>query len=346
MGAHLSLSAPAKINLSLRVGAENAKNYHEIASLVGFASIADQLDLEKAETPSLHVRPENLGPENLGPKNLGAENAAIETADNLVWRAHKAMQNYVGAALPVAMVLQKNLPIAGGLGGGSADAAACLLGLNQLFELKLPPATLQKLAAPLGADIAVCLTRQPHFMRGIGDKLTPHHLPPADILLVNPQRPLETATVFARFEAQKTSEQKLKIVPPPDFSALVDLVDYLKTQGNDLTPAASALVPEIALCCENLAALPQCLYAAMSGSGASCFALFEKGYGAVALDNYRRARPARLGGIWRVNGQSNKPDWCKNRPAQSAVCASGYFQIGQWHLWRGRHNARHGLWCL
>ena len=276
MGAHLSLSAPAKINLSLRVGAENAKNYHEIASLVGFASIADQLDLEKAETPSLHVRPEN---------------AAIETADNLVWRAHKAMQNYVGAALPVAMVLQKNLPIAGGLGGGSADAAACLLGLNQLFELKLPPATLQKLAAPLGADIAVCLTRQPHFMRGIGDKLTPHHLPPADILLVNPQRPLETAAVFARFEAQKTSEEKLKIVPPPNFSALVDLVDYLKTQGNDLTPAASALVPEIALCCENLAALPQCLYAAMSGSGASCFALFEKGYGAVALDNYRRARP-------------------------------------------------------
>ena len=289
MGAHLSLSAPAKINLSLRVGAENAKNYHEIASLVGFASIADQLDLEKAETPSLHVRPKNLGPKN----------AAIETADNLVWRAHKAMQNYVGAALPVAMVLQKNLPIAGGLGGGSADAAACLLGLNQLFELKLPPATLQKLAAPLGADIAVCLTRQPHFMRGIGDKLTPHHLPPADILLVNPQRPLETAAVFARFEAQKTSEEKLKIVPPPDFSALVDLVDYLKTQGNDLTPAASALVPEIALCCENLAALPQCLYAAMSGSGASCFALFEKGYGAVALDNYRRARPQ----DWAAHGE-------------------------------------------
>ena len=293
MGAHLSLSAPAKINLSLRVGGNlqgyDAKNYHEIASLVGFASIADQLDLEKAETPSLHVHLKNLGPEN----------AVIETADNLVWRAHKAMQNYVGAALPVAMVLQKNLPIAGGLGGGSADAAACLLGLNQLFELKLPPATLQKLAAPLGADIAVCLTRQPHFMRGIGDKLTPHHLPPADILLVNPQLPLATAAVFAQFETQKTLEQKLKIVPPPDFSALVDLVDYLKTQGNDLTPAASALVPEIALCCENLAALPQCLYAAMSGSGASCFALFEKGNGRRALNDYRRHRPQ----DWAAHGE-------------------------------------------
>ena len=294
MGAHLSLSAPAKINLSLRVGGNlqgyDAKNYHEIASLVGFASIADQLDLEKAKTPSLHVHLKNLGPENLRPKN-----AAIATADNLVWRAHAALQNYVGAALPVAMVLHKNLPIAGGLGGGSADAAACLLGLNQLFELKLPAATLQKLAAPLGADIAVCLTRCPQFMRGIGDKLTPHHLPPADILLVNPQLPLATAAVFAQFETQKTlegkSERELKIAPPPKFSALADLLDYLNTQGNDLTPAASALLPEIALCRDILAALPDCLYAAMSGSGASCFALFEKGYGAVALDNYRRHRP-------------------------------------------------------
>ena len=266
----LRLSAPAKINLSLKVLGRRDDGYHTLDSLVAFADIGDTLFLQKAESTALNVT---------GPFGVTAGD------DNLVKRAHALLEAHMGAALPCQMELHKNLPIAAGLGGGSADAAAALRGLAQLYNLDAP---LVDLAQSLGADVPVCLDSAPAMMRGIGHDIERlPDLPPMDIVLVNPRQALATADVFAALPL--SSLEKSDAMPPPRFDTAAALLDVVKQQGNDLQDAACEIVPDIADC---LAALKTCgfAYRAMSGSGASCFGLCAPGSGRAMAARYRTLR--------------------------------------------------------
>ena len=265
----LRLSAPAKINLSLKVLGRRDDGYHILESLVAFTDIGDKLFLQKSDRSAFQVS---------GPFALSAED------DNLVRRAHAALETHLGELLPCRIELQKNLPIAAGLGGGSADAASTLRGLVHLFavdgEAVLP------VAQSLGADVPVCLETAPTMMRGIGhDVERLADLPPMDIVLVNPRQALATADVFAALSLETESEASA----PPRFDNTGAVLDFVKQQGNDLQAAACQLVPDITAC---LAALEESgfAYSAMSGSGASCFGLCPSGSGRAMAARYRTLR--------------------------------------------------------
>lgn len=164
----------------------------------------------------------------------------------------------------------KNLPVAAGIGGGSADAAAALVGLSRLWGLPVPSAAA---SVALGADLPVCLAGGPCFVGGIGEELVPAPaLPRAYLLLVNPRRPLPTVDVFRRFRRSHSAPGRWQGAPPADATALAAL---LAERRNDLTETALSLLPEIAEILEALAGSAGCLLARMSGSGATCFGLFE-----------------------------------------------------------------------
>ena len=265
----LRLSAPAKINLSLKVLGRRDDGYHALDSLVAFADIGDRLFLQKSDKSAFQVS---------GPFAVTAED------DNLVRRAHAALEAHLGEALPCRIELQKNVPIAAGLGGGSADAAAALRGLVHLFagdeDAVLP------LAQSLGADVPVCLETAPAMMRGIGHDIERlADLPPMDIVLVNPRQALATADVFDALSLDTQSEASA----PLRFDNAAMVLDFVKQQGNDLQAAACQLVPDIAAC---LAALKESgfAYSAMSGSGASCFGLCAPGSGRAMAARYRTLR--------------------------------------------------------
>lgn len=275
----LSLSAPAKINLSLHICARRSDGYHELESLVAFADIGDRIGFEKAAETSLSLS--------------GPFAEALAADDNLVLRAHAMLIDYVGQDLPCHMTLEKNLPIASGIGGGSADAAATLNGLNRYFDLALTPHGLSEIAAALGADVPVCLSPAPAWMTGIGHDVTRlPALPAADIVLVNPMQALATPAVFKALAASpvSASSQKVPQPVPERFTDLAALIAFASVQGNALTAAAQALVPDIADC---IAALHKAgaAYAAMSGSGATCFALAPSGEGGAVAARYGAMQP-------------------------------------------------------
>ncbi len=269
----LTLHAPAKINLSLRVRGRRANDgYHILESLVAFADIGDALHLAKGEARFTLA---------------GVFGDAI-TGDNLVLQAMVALEAAVGRSLPSDIKLDKNLPIASGLGGGSADAAAVLRGGIHIHGLEISEADMAAIAASLGADVPVCLSSAPSWMTGIGhDVVRLADLPLVDIVLVNPHVPLPTRDVFAALGASENMlpEQAM----PAGFSTLEDLCDFLRTQGNDLQAPATVLVPQIGDC---LASLQKAgaVYAAMSGSGASCFGLCAPRTGDDVAASYRGIR--------------------------------------------------------
>lgn len=251
----------AKVNLTLQVTGQRLDGYHELESLVAFADIGDDLRLEPAEDRSFA----------LVVKGPFADKLRHEH-DNLVLRAAFALADRVGGAPGVSMTLTKNLPVASGIGGGSSDAAAALRGLARLWRLDLPPAALDELALGLGADVPVCLRGESAMMSGIGQQLQPvPALPPLWLLLVNPGVALSTAAVFAAREGAFSSVVEPRL-PPLD---LQDFVDWLDRRGNDLEAPACRLAPAVAEVLSVLRALPDCMLARMSGSGATCFGLFE-----------------------------------------------------------------------
>ena len=273
--SRLSLLAPAKINLSLHVRGRLPDGYHALESLVAFAHIGDRLELAPAEETGLHVS--------------GPFGDALAVQGNLVLQAHAALADAVGQTLPCHISLHKNLPVASGIGGGSADAAAVLNGLNRLFGLGMSPLALAEIGANLGADVPVCLSPAPAWMCGIGHEVTRlPDLPEADLVLVNPMRAVSTPQVFTALAA--TAELTPPQPVPNGFADLAALVDFIKTQGNALTAPAQGLVPEIADC---LSALSDAgaVFAGMSGSGATCFALAPSGEGAAIAARYGDMRP-------------------------------------------------------
>jgi 4-diphosphocytidyl-2-C-methyl-D-erythritol kinase len=250
--------APAKLNLYLHVTGRRPDGYHLLDSLVAFADYGDVLHAGDAPGLSLEV----TGPFAAG---LAGE------SDNLVLRAARALAAQAGVPAHARLVLEKRLPVASGIGGGSADAAATLRLLALRWRVSPDPAELDRLALRLGADVPVCLHSRPARMGGVGEKLQPAPvLPSCHVLLINPGVAVATAAVFrARSEAFSPPAQ----LPDawPDAAAMAA---GLATLSNDLEAPALGLCPAIAEVLGAIAAQPGCLLARMSGSGATCFGLF------------------------------------------------------------------------
>jgi 4-diphosphocytidyl-2-C-methyl-D-erythritol kinase len=245
--------APAKINLTLHVTGRRSDGYHLLDSLVAFADIGDHVQAVAAPGLTLVLT---------GPKTAGL--AADES--NLVLRAARLFDCPMGAAL----TLDKHLPVASGIGGGSADAAATLRVLARLWDVPLPA---PDRVLRLGADVPVCLADRPARMTGVGDGLHPlaHPLPPAALVLANPGTAVSTRAVFAALGRADAAPM------PPELPRLRDVAElaaYLAAQRNDLEPAATRLAPAIAQVRAALSAQPGCLMARRSGSGAPGFGLF------------------------------------------------------------------------
>jgi len=250
--------ARAKVNLFLHVVGRRDDGYHLLDSLAVFPAIGDVLDAMPGVTLGLRL----TGPFSAG---LAAE------PDNLVLRAARALAASTGVTQGAALVLDKRLPIASGIGGGSADAAAALRVLQQLWGVALPPDELAALALRLGADVPVCLAARPARMGGVGETLAAApRLPSCGMVLVNPGVAVSTPAVF---RARAPGFSPLAELPDawPDAAAMAC---SLAACTNDLEAPALSLCPEIAEVLATLRALPGCMLARMSGSGATCFALF------------------------------------------------------------------------
>lgn len=263
----IARNAPAKVNLYLRVVGRRADGYHLLDSLVAFATLADRVEAEAADDLSLVLD---------GPF---AYPLAVETTDdNLVLRAAQALAARLGIAPKARLRLTKNIPIAAGLGGGSADAAATLYVLNALWQADLPEKDLTDIATGLGADVPMCLAGRTATVSGIGEEVGPAlSLPACGLVLVYPMTPLATVSVFRAAAARNAhaphTAASLPIARTP--ATVAALAQALTARGNDLTDTALSLMPEIGAILATLHATPGCRYAAMSGSGASCFALFD-----------------------------------------------------------------------
>jgi 4-diphosphocytidyl-2-C-methyl-D-erythritol kinase len=282
--------APAKVNLTLHVLGRRADGYHEIESLVAFAGVGDALSFTPGRALALTVG---------GPTAA----AAGDTADNLVLKAARALAEQVEGLQLGRFALSKRLPVAAGLGGGSADAAAALRMLARSSRLAPDDPRLLQAARATGADVPVCLDPRPRLMRGIGDILSePLDLPKLAAVLVNPGVAVPTREVFA---ALKLPAGSVAASPPGRATSLgaTSLADAIANGRNDLELPAIELQPVIADVLAVLRKLPGCRLSRMSGSGATCFGLFDSTAAATAAARTLRigypawwVRPTVLGG--------------------------------------------------
>jgi 4-diphosphocytidyl-2-C-methyl-D-erythritol kinase len=255
--ASSAIPARAKINLFLHVGERCADGFHPLQSLAVFTDFGDRLTAEAADELSLVLE--------------GPFAASLAEADNLVLKAARALADHAGRPAQAKLTLVKNLPVASGIGGGSADAAAALRALTKLWRLDLDENVLCGIAAELGSDIPVCVPSAPAFMAGRGEILTPLiSLPRLPLLLVNPGVAVPTKDVFAALADRRGAEMQM---PRGRFDDLADLLRFLETTGNDLQAPALNLQPVIGEVLTALQGLPGALFSRMSGSGATCFAL-------------------------------------------------------------------------
>ena len=241
--------ARAKINLCLHVTGQRADGYHLLDSIVGFAEYGDVLTFEPAESVSLCID---------GPFGAGLSGAD----DNLILKAARCFAKTAGQG--AAIHLEKNLPVASGIGGGSADAAATLHGLSALWGVPLPDAAKQ---LGLGADVPVCVAGKTVRMRGIGEVIDPLPNPPdLPMVLVNPNLSVATPDVFKALVRKEN--------PVISEKGEADWIGWMTAQRNDLQDPAVANVPEIASVLDALSDSGAVLYR-MSGSGATCFGLYD-----------------------------------------------------------------------
>jgi 4-diphosphocytidyl-2-C-methyl-D-erythritol kinase len=253
--------APAKVNLYLHVTGRRPDGYHLLDSLVVFAGqgAGDRLSFADATDLSLTI----TGP--------GAKTLTVDD-DNIVLKAARLLAHKLGRAPRAAITLEKHLPVAAGIGGGSADGAATLRGLLKLWSATLDEATLREIGLQLGADLPVCLAGRPTQMSGIGEILAPAvKLPPAWLVLVNPRIALSTPAVFKARNGDFTPAAPLTD-SPKDAKELAAVLDQRR---NDLAPPAIALEPTVGQMLDAIAVTEGCLLSRMSGSGATCFGLYE-----------------------------------------------------------------------
>jgi 4-diphosphocytidyl-2-C-methyl-D-erythritol kinase len=260
--------APAKVNLTLRVLRRRPDGYHDLTSLVAFADAADVVTLMPGEAPGLVV----TGP---------TADACGATGDNLVLKAVAALSARVPGLKAGRFILDKQLPVAAGLGGGSADAAAALRLLARANALSADDPRLDEAAGAVGADVPVCLRSVARMMEGVGhDLAAPLALAPLPAVLVNPGVAVATRDVFTalRFDPQAAASGNDE-PPPSDPQALLA---WLRAGVNDLEKPALALAPAIGEALEALGGQPGVQLARMSGSGATCFGLFADAEAASA----------------------------------------------------------------
>lgn len=305
----LTLIAPAKINIMLRIIGRRKDGYHQLVSLVGFAKFGDKLHFRPAKTDALIISGD------------GAETLLADTHDNLIIRARDRLRAYGLSVPPTEIHLEKQIPIGGGLGGGSSDAAAVLRGLLTLYKLSLPADDLHRLAQQLGADVPACLVPSWQIMSGIGDQLeavtlAPSAAPKLYVMLANPNVQLSTKAVFSALKAPILNNPQLlagqllegqqnciadiktKLGSNPDWPALIAM-------GNDLTDPAIKACPPIRRLLDDTSRHAEDMTSlvgyGMSGSGASCFALFRTEAAAHKL-----AETLRAAGYWAIASEIMK----------------------------------------
>ncbi|WP_306015975.1 4-(cytidine 5'-diphospho)-2-C-methyl-D-erythritol kinase [Oceanicaulis sp. MMSF_3324] len=254
--------APAKVNLTLRVGGPRADGYHPLDSLVVFADWGDTLTATPADSLTLSL----TGP--------GAEGLKADP-QNLVLKAAYALRAAADQPeLGATLTLDKHLPVAAGLGGGSSDAAAALRILNRVWDLDFTTKQLAEIGTVVGADVPACVHARPLHMQGIGERVSPLIAWPAlHGVIVHPGAPVPTGPVFKAYD--ETGPGRLSPGKPMIAGTLDDAIDRLMLDGNDLEAPAIAQTPVIQEALDVLTAQPGVRLARMSGSGASCFALFE-----------------------------------------------------------------------
>ena len=278
----LAEPAPAKLNLTLTIVGRRPDGYHRLDSLFVFIGCADRLSYAPATDLEFAVE---------GPFSEG-----LGGSDNLVVKAAGLLAAEAGLRPAGWLLLEKRVPVAAGVGGGSADAAAALRLLNRAWDLDWPEDRLTDLAGRLGADIPACVSSRPVIARETGEDLTPApDMPPCGVLLVNPRVPTPTPAVFKRYRDLNPAITPPIHPPMPErFDNLAALVAAIAPRGNDLLPAALDVSPAIGETLAALQALPRVAHVGLSGSGATCFALFE----AAAHAEEARQRLAGQNGWW------------------------------------------------
>jgi 4-diphosphocytidyl-2-C-methyl-D-erythritol kinase len=270
-------TAPAKVNLFLHITGKRADGYHVLESMVAFAGVHDRLQVAPADRLTLAVTGRFAG------------QLPGDTGGNIVLRAAQMLAEAAGVRQGAALVLEKQLPVAAGIGGGSADAAAVLRLLTRLWDIALPEEEMLALALSLGADVPVCYRGVTAMMRGIGEQLTPlPKLPALPAVLVNPLCAVPTAEVFRRNSSPFSPAQEVGEVP----ASLEGLVEFIRSMHNDLEPAAIAVQPLVGELLEMIAAETGCLLSRMSGSGATCFGIFaSEAEAQAAARSLRKLQP-------------------------------------------------------
>ena len=250
------LIAPAKLNLSLTILGRRADGFHDLISLICFLDLRDTLSIALSETEADHI-------------SVTGRFAAELDQENLVLKAISAFRDTVGHVPPLSITLHKAIPVAAGLGGGSADAAAILRLLARVHGLSATASLVHAVAARLGADIPVCLESRCRYVRGTGTSLDPEEtgFTGYPVLLVNPGISVPTGSVF------RASTTKPKSVR--EYSGSQSLVEDLLAGRNDLETPAVAIAPEIGPIMAALSDLPGAVGPRLSGSGATCFAVFK-----------------------------------------------------------------------
>ncbi len=273
--------APAKINLFLHVGDRRPDGYHDLLSLVVFADYGDTIKLSAASDLQLALSGPHAHGLDAGPGNLVTRAGAV-----LQGWAREHGHPSAGAALH----LEKNLPVASGIGGGSSDAAATLRILAAHWALPVSQQDLLRIARTLGADVPVCLRAAPSIMSGDGGVLEPApEMPDCALLLVNPRVQISTASVFAALGVRSGTRAP---VWPERFSTPRALAAWLDRTTNDLAAPARLIAPAIMQVEQALVATPDCLLARMSGSGATCFGIYPAQEAAdAAAERLRRSHP-------------------------------------------------------
>lgn len=258
-----SAFAPAKVNLFLHVGAPDAEGYHPLSSLMAFADVGDTVSVQPADAP---------GFETTG--RFGGEIPADD--GNLVVRAARALHVAAGGPVPpLRLILDKALPIAAGLGGGSSDAGAALRLLREALALEVSDAQLESVAGSIGADGVPCLWGAPVLAQGRGERLSPAPaLPPLHAVLVNPLVPSPTGAVYRAYDGAVDPRGEAPPPMPDGFESAEEICAWLSMlTRNDLQRPAVALEPRIGEVLALLSGEPEALLTRMSGSGATCFAL-------------------------------------------------------------------------
>ncbi|MDA9398693.1 4-(cytidine 5'-diphospho)-2-C-methyl-D-erythritol kinase [Bradyrhizobium sp. CCBAU 45389] len=275
----------AKVNLSLRVVGRRADGYHDLESVVAFADCADRLTLE----PCGELKLTTTGP-------LAA--ACGDTSDNLVFKAAKLLAEAVPGLKLGAFALDKVLPVAAGIGGGSADAAAALRLLARLNNLSLDDPRMQQVALATGADVPVCLFSRACDMTGVGEQFLPLALPSMPCVMVNPRVPVATKDVFQALGLRNgellVGATSVLEAPawPEEGASIADWVEVLETVANDLEAPALRIEPVIGEVLDALRSSAGVKLARMSGSGATCFAIYGAATDAhAAAEKIRRDHP-------------------------------------------------------